>query len=477
MPPKKAARTESAATAAAAHKNEVAAWIEANDELLDKSAKPWTISELLDKLQKKSFVRQGATHNFDWSVFRSALENRTTDSNRWFIQLRDEDLLCEPDGLEGVSVECFVVAEASEPSLAPAHYVVKEHWPNSDLEDNAPERVLSIKDQGLIWRSVTKDDGVSINTFVLSKADVTPLFVAPLTSGTTTQSFSFGAPAATTAPIAFSFGNSVGSGVQASVPPTFGFGTSPSTQISFGFGNSTPQSQAEVKPFDAVAAAEAAKPFKPMKPNEVLFVLWSKARVKEMLKELKSGSRIVQENVTIGTDGKKLKLVMQNDLKDNVQATARELLLTKVFAKMDGEVKKVDKWLDDCPCYDENLAPHLQKFRSKFLKEAAENGDDFQKIIHLYEANIVAELEKMVAVRKVLIKAETEEVERIAELLKQDRIADKSTFKILKYYPDNTIIPFRPFGKVSGISERGEQVDFCHPPMYVFTNKFLQRAQ
>lgn len=489
MPPKKAARSESSNTAAEAHRTELLHWIDAHDELLGKPEQPpHTISVLLSSVSSKTFSRHGSEHHFDWTAFRTALEARSSASPRWFLQLREEDLLCDPDGLEGANVECFVIVEASEPTLAPAHYIVKEHWPNSDAEDNAPERVLAIKDQGMYWRPLTKDDGSSINAFVLSKR---PSAGAP--SGG--FSFGFGAPTSTAqaatssapvpaAPSTFGFGTPAPS-VAASAPViSFGFGVAAtaasapsSAPIAFGFGAApAPAAIATpLAPFDAVAAAKAAKPFKPLKPSEIFFVLWSKTRVKDMLKELKSGSRIVQENVKIGADGKTVKLVMQNDMKDDIERTARDLLLNKIFAKQDNDVMKVDKWLDACPLYDETLAPHLQKFRAKYLKECAEDSDVFARLVRDYEPAIIAELTKMVSIRKELVKMECSEVEAVAQLLKEERIADKSTFRVLKYYPENNVLPFRPFGKVSGISETGEHVDFCTPPMYVFKNKLLQQ--
>ncbi|CUG82566.1 nucleoporin-like protein, putative [Bodo saltans] len=483
MPAKKAARTETSATANAA----LLEWIKNNDALLATDAKAATISELFQKvITAQKFNRNNTEHTFDWSAFKAAMENRDDNSPRWFVQLRKEDLLCEPDGLEGTSVDCFVVVEATEPTLAPAHFVLKEHWPNSDLEDNAPERVNSLADQKLHWKPITKDDGTSINAFLLSRREAAPVasaapisfgIAAPVAAAPSTSNLSFGiATASPAAPINFGFG-----------APTAASPAAPAQ--SFGFGSTTPAAAAPATGFGF--GAPAAKPTQPTQPaagfsfggpaatkqipvTDVVFVLWSKNRVKEMLKELKSGSRIVKESTKIGADGKTMKLIMQNDLKDDVEKTAHDLVLNKIFAKSDAELRKIDTWLDNCPVYDEHLAPHLQKFRAKFLKDQAEESDEFAAMVEKYEANICAELSRMVAERKSLIAAETAVVEGISTLLKEHKIADKSTFRVLKYYPANDILPFRPFGKVSGISESGEHADLCFPPMYVFKNRLLQ---
>ena len=43
---------------------------------------------------------------FNWTVMKTRLSARTSESPTWFIQLRREDLLLEPDGLDGETIEC-----------------------------------------------------------------------------------------------------------------------------------------------------------------------------------------------------------------------------------------------------------------------------------------------------------------------------------------------------------------------------------
>lgn len=513
MPPRKAAKTEKSATATeakaqrdAAELVERTAWIAANDPLLDLTGAPFTVSELFSNVvQQKTFAAIDETipsnTPCDWSSFRDVLLQRNATSPRWFIQLRKEDLLLQPDGLRGTVVETFVVAEATEPTLSPAHYVVKEHWPNSDIEDNAPERVLKIADQGLKWVRVVLDNGDDTNTFLLSK----PKTVAASSTGATAPAMNFtfgGAPAAPSAPAAaapvqfgfaaaaapaapsfsFGFGAAPAAGAPTPAPAApmqFGFSapTAPAaapaaTSFTFGAAAAPLPATPSNTPFDAVAVAKAASPFKKMPATDILFVLWSTTRLKDMIHEFRSGSRIVKEKFPLSST-QSIKLVMQNDLKDRVHQVAEQLLL-KTFAKANPEVRAVDKWLDDCPVYDNSLAPHLQKFRAKYLKDIAEDSSDYQKLHKASYETIETALQQMVDVRKELVRAAVEDAEGILAHLKEKKIAEKSTFRLLKYYPKNDIVPFRPFGKVSGISESGEHVNVCEPPMYVFKNTLLK---
>lgn len=507
MPPraaKKASTTTAAKSSTRAVEREakralISEWIAKNDLLLHTSQTSLTISQLLqERLNHRTFTRPGSPPQaFDWSVFRTALDARDGSSPRWFIQLREEDLLLGPDGLDGVTVDCFVIAEAQEPTLAPAHYVVKAHWPYSDIEDNAPERILPLEGQTMGWYPVTKDDGSATNTFVLLRTDELPKVAgsaaapaasfgfgapAPTTTATTTTataappSFGFGgASTASTGAISFGFGAPTPAPAAAAAPPAnFGFGGAPAapaapTATNFGFGT-TAQSGAAA----SCAAAEAESPalkVSRLKSSEVLFVLWSRKRLQEMLKDIKSGSRLVREGFNLG-DGVTMKVVMQNDTKDQVDATARSLILNRIFAKRNPDVKSMDGWIDGCPAYDPDLHAALQEFRARHLEELADESDDFESLVAKYEAPLMAELERIVSLRQEAAQIEVDAIQSILELLREGKLAEKGQFRLLKYYAKNEVLPFRPFGKISGISEMGESVDVCIPPAHVNINPF-----
>lgn len=173
-----------------------------------------------------------------------------------------------------------------------------------------------------------------------------------------------------------------------------------------------------------------------------------------------------------------MKLVMQNDMEDDAKATAHRLILTRLFAKKDEDVKEMDKWIDGCPVYDEELASALQEFRERRLLELAEESDDFEEMVKRYEGLIQAELERIMAIRRDSAALELEMIEFIRERIKRKMLLEKKHFRLLKYYAKNDVLPFRPFGKISGISEMGESVDVCVPPAHVninpFTNKPMQ---
>nr|CCD17640.1 unnamed protein product [Trypanosoma congolense IL3000] len=517
-----------AATRAAnaeARREELLKWLEANDPLYDRSgAPPITISELFDaKLEHKTFVKpEVGEQPYDWSKFRGVLESRMASSPRWFMQIREEDLLIE-DSFDGVTVDCIVIAEAAQPTLAPAHYIVKQHLPYSDLEDNAPERILPIEGQHMYWRRVVRDDGGDINAFLLQKRTVaavpqtvfgfgaaqpTPSAAPPSTAPGKDFNFGFATtPAegnksavAVGTPVNFGFGTAAsaggGSALNTAAPAggfNFGFGTAPAASGgvsssnsvgSFGFGtsinNSVPGSAAAVGFSSAprnVGKADESSEFEqkvsPLKPSEVLFALWTTKRLTEMMKALKSGSRVVREDFVPNSTAQPIKLVVQNDMKDNIKGVVRHLVLNRLFAKQCPEVKAVDKWINDCPVYHGQLAEAMQKFRENYLQEVAEASADFQKQYDEYREAMETELERIIAARKKIIDGELETIGNIMQLLKEKKLAEKQTFRLLKYYAANDVMRFRPFAKVSGISEMGESADVCDPPAPVIVNPFL----
>ncbi|CAJ1992236.1 protein of unknown function - conserved [Leishmania donovani] len=518
----------------------LAQWIDSIDPLLDKAAEnPIQMEELFStKLVHRTFSQPGTGERpYDWSEFRKVLESRNASSPRWFMQLREEDLLSGDDGMEGVTVDCYIIAEAMQPTVAPGEYIVKVHWPYSDAEDNAPERILPLEGQGMCWRRVVKADGSDMNVFLLQKrgktasaggsgAAATATLASPVfafgASASSTAAAAAGAPTTTSAP-GFSFGNTpsaVGS-VQLTAATSatsatpglgFGFGAAPQSvgeapagvasgssngiSFSFSFGQQAAKPPAPgsvdfgFSPATQTPAGAATKPplpgsstaapvaeesgeveVQPLKTSEVLFALWTRKRLTDLAKEIRSGSRIVREDFPL--DGtKKIKLVMQNDRKDDVATTARGLLLNRLFAKQNDGVKAIDRWINDCPVFDEALTSALQGFRERQLSELASKSDLFQSLHNQYYAKIAAELQRIVALRDTAANKELERINAIMSQIKERKLAEKSGFRLLKFYAKNDVQKFRPFGKISGISEMGESVDVCVPPAHVNINPF-----
>lgn len=512
---------EKRAMKAKADQEALAQWIDAHDPLLDRAADaPVPLEELFSsKLVHRTFPQPGVGDTpYDWSEFRKVLEERTATSPRWFLQLREEDLLAGADGMEGVTVDCYVIAEATQPTLAPAEYIVKVHWPYSDAEDNAPERILPLESQGMCWRRVVKADGTDMNVFLLQKRSDGAAKGGAAAAAVTSTAFGFGsaapatntaattaapaAPASTLAtPPGFGFGFGASTpatnAAPATAPPSFGFGfgatpsaTTPAAPpaFGFGFGSSTtaaaPAASAAASAFGfgAPAPASAAVPtaaapesgdvkIEPLKTSEILFALWSRRRLTDLAKEIRSGSRIVREGFALDA-ATTMKLVMQNDRKDDVAATARRLLLNRIFAKQDADVKAMDKWIDDCPVYDEVLAPALQAFRERQLQELADESEAFQQVYEKFHGKIEEELRRIVEVRLAAADAELDRIAAITAQIKEHKLAEKSAFRLLKFYAKNDVMKFRPFGKISGISEMGESADVCVPPAHVNINPF-----
>ncbi|KAG5495211.1 hypothetical protein JKF63_02266 [Porcisia hertigi] len=505
-----------------ADREALAQWIDAHDPLLDNAAdNPIQMEELFSTiLVHRTFSQLGTgAQPYDWSEFRKVLENRTASSPRWFMQLREEDLLAGADGMEGVTVDCYVIAEATQPTMAPGEYIVKVHWPYSDAEDNAPERILPLEGQSMCWRRVVKADGSDMNVFLLQKSRKTagvcgsaapsadnvapPVFGFGNTPSTAVPASSTAAVATTTPSVAPGFGFGFGAAAQPPVAPPFNSASSPangssfsfsfdqpaamassSGGFSFGFSTATPSSVsattnsalpsfgAAAAPSTAPAAMESGEvKVEPLKTSEVLFALWSRKRLASLTKDILSGSRIVREDFALDAT-RKIKLVMQNDRKDDVAATVRWLLLNRLFAKQDKNVTAIDTWINDCPVYDEALASSLQAFRERQLNEIADNSDVFQSLFDQYHTKMEAELQRIVAVRDAAAKKELERIDAITTQIKQHKLAEKSSFRLLKFYAKNDVLRFRPFGKISGISEMGESVDVCVPPAHVNINPF-----
>ena len=233
-------------------------------------------------------------------------------------------------------------------------------------------------------------------------------------------------------------------------------------------------------PIQASGFGSKKESAKKVKPENIQFTLWTSKRVSDMRKALSAGTRIVRENFVIPGTTTAIKLVMQSDVKDKVPPTVRALCLQKIFAKVDQKMKEIDQWIDNCPNYDPKLAEALQKYRQAMLEERAADSQqeadaehNFAKIMEKCEKPMEDELSRIVALRKADIEQQDAILDEIAKLLKEKKVAPKEAFVTYKYYPNNNVLPFRPFGKIAGISESGEQADHCFPRAYVFRNSLL----
>lgn len=483
MPAKKKLRSEPAKPS-----DEVVSWIKANDKLIGTT--PVTIDQVLGACTIKDFKEQvystserrvvttGRTVIADWKAFREALEGRTADSPMWFIQRRIEDLLLEPDGTIGERVESFVIVESSNPTLAPLHYIVADPLPDADQEDHVPSRVLLLAEQDVKWNPITKADGSSINAFILQRKSVVPAFSfgassAPAATASTTETPAGG--------FGFGFGSSTPSAPTGGAGFAFGFGSAPQAAsvpaptaptFSFGFGAVAPSSEVPTS-----ASPPAPTVTKRIPVEDILFTIWTEGRAKEMKKLASSGSRIVIEDFKLPGEGKSIKLVMQDDVKDTPSVAAAEFVLKKLFARQNSRIKDFDQWMDTCPEMDPHLLEVLQKARAKILKaesKVAEASDDEKTYSELWEkfgGAITAALDAAVARRKPIHDQQVAVFDDILQMLKEMKLASKDRCRVLKYYPANNEIPFRPFGKVSGINEEGEEA-ICTPPAYRFINPF-----
>eukprot|EP00388_Colpodella_angusta_P043262 GDKK01058958.1.p1 GENE.GDKK01058958.1~~GDKK01058958.1.p1 ORF type:complete len:185 (+),score=28.83 GDKK01058958.1:1-555(+) len=183
----------------------------------------------------------------------------------------------------------------------------------------------------------------------------------------------------------------------------------------------------------------------------------------------------------MGNGGGEVKLVMQDDVKDKPTVAAAEFVLKKLFANGNKHVKDFDNWMADCPEVDPQLLEFLQKARAKLLKSESKETDapdgelSYAELWKKNGAAITDALSAAVARRKPIHEQQVATLDNILKLLSERKLASKESCRILKYYPSNDKIPFRPFGKVSGINEQGEEA-ICTPPAYRFVNPFTGKT-
>ena len=196
--------------------------------------------------------------------------------------------------------------------------------------------------------------------------------------------------------------------------------------------------------------------------------------MKSLQKEIKEGSRIVIENAKLPGIDKPCKVQMQDDMKEKPHKAAREFVLNKVFAKQCGRIKDFDNWMGEVPEFNPNLINYLQTSREKILKEEAKESDEFAKM----EKEVVPVVEKMlldaIGDRQPHRAKQAEIVEGATKLMKEGKLICKEKCNIIKFYPSNKDIPFRCFGRVSGISEEGDVIR-CVPEAWRNKNPFLTK--
>ncbi|CCW71455.1 unnamed protein product [Phytomonas sp. Hart1] len=358
----------------------------------------------------------------------------------------------------------------------------------------------------MCWRRMVKADGQDLNTYLLVRKDEPGEVKEGAEVSASPAVFGFGASQGSTSTAGFatstptpaggfSFGFGQGNGASPAPPApsttsstgfSFGFGGTPAggnstTAVDFGLSKpgapsvSTGSGATPTADGKEPAVDESAVAVMPLKPSEVYFTLWSKARVQEMIKEIKSGSRLVRDNFTLKSptgSELKIKLVMENDRKDKVGDTVRHLILTRLFSKQDPEVGAIIDWIDACPVFDEGLVAGLQSFRKRYVSQRASSSELFANLFDAYHVQIQEELERIVAIRAKAAKSELDQLNSINKQLMEGKLAEKSTFRLLKYYPKNDIQKFRPYKKIGGISEMGEYVDVCEPPAHENINPF-----
>ena len=61
-------------------------------------------------------------------------------------------------------------------------------------------------------------------------------------------------------------------------------------------------------------------------------------------------------------------------------------------------------------------------------------------------------------------------IDGILKQLDAGTMAPKRAYRVLKFYPKNDQVKFRPIAKVAGIHEEGEVAHECVPPPYVDNN-------
>lgn len=167
------------------------------------------------------------------------------------------------------------------------------------------------------------------------------------------------------------------------------------------------------------------------------------------------------------------KLIMQNDYKDKVSDAVKESI-DRAFSKKCEVMRDIDKWLSECPIMETKLTDKLEVFRQAVLKYEKEEGDDWEEYdkLNRHRDFLKKKLDEVVKQRRQQIDAEIAILETARKDITQgcmlpmvDGSGDKK-WRMLKFYPANDKVPFRPHGKASGLTQPGEELDECVPPAY-----------
>ncbi|CAD2219456.1 hypothetical protein, conserved [Angomonas deanei] len=295
---------------------------------------PIALSKLFSApiLQNATFrYKSSETQTYDWTALRTELTSRTASSPRWYLHLREEDIMVTSDDPMKplmAKMDCYNILElhGAQSGLSPQDYTVRQAWPYSDAEDLKPERIMPLAKQNVVWKKVVKDDGSDINCYLLSRKEAGVTFsfggtAAPATTASKAAApapggFTFGKSNPTSAPStatagksapAFNFGFGTGANTTnhnnntTAAPPAFNFGfgntaaakSAPSATPSFGFGAAPAKpasdpTEVKVTPLRAEAALLNVVT---VNPSLLLFNVWTEKSVRKMKRSILSGSR------------------------------------------------------------------------------------------------------------------------------------------------------------------------------------------
>jgi hypothetical protein len=278
--------------------------------------------------------------------------------------------------------------------------------------------------------------------------------------------------AATSQPPSFAagFGNAA-----ASQPPSFatGFGATEGGSFALGFGANAAQAPSKPATDSAAPLAVDAAVVSgvPRHAKDVNWLIWSLKSLTDMRARTTQGSRISRRDVALPDGTTWPKLVMQNDLKDRVAATVAQLI-DKQFARTNARMVRFVKWRGDCPEVEPKLIEPLEAMQASLLKaEKAASTAEFDAVARHRDA-LVAALEEIVAQRKAEVAAELATLDEARRQLTAGEALPRDRFRVLKYYPANDVVRFRPHGKLRSLTDAGQPVDVCTPPAYQNRSSF-----
>ena len=261
------------------------------------------------------------------------------------------------------------------------------------------------------------------------------------------------------------FGNAAaaatGSQQASVVAPFAGFGSFTATATAPTAVTSATTTAAAVPPSGAPAVSGL-----PRRGMDVDVVLYDAASLRDMKKNTAQGSRIVRRDIALADGTKWDKLVMQNDLHDRVPAVVQESI-EKSFTKSNARMREFAKWRDECPEVEPKLIEPLDAMQKRVLGDAMKEDSKTMERLGKYRVELMAELAKIVAVRKAEVERELAILDETAADLNKGNLLPRDKWRVLKFHPRNDLVKFRPHGKARSLTGPGRKVDVCVPPEYV----------